>query len=83
MIPDFTNAEIDKFSAFGEFMNAYVELHKQTISLLYIMVDYRYGNSQGIPIEISKDEAIIGGNITRLIKLKKCMNYSCHKRTKN
>ena len=51
-------------------MDAYVELLKQTIELLYLIVGDRYCEGpKGMPKAISKDEAIIGGNFTRLIKL--------------
>lgn len=52
------------------FMHVYVELLKKTISMLYLIIGDRYSDDvNGCPIKISKEEAIIGGNITRLIKL--------------
>ncbi len=68
--PKYSETEIKKFNNENQFMDAYVELLKQTIILLYSIVRDRYcEGKEGIPREIKRDEAIIGGNITRLIKL--------------
>lgn len=51
-------------------MDAYVELLKQTITLLFLIVGDRYcEGKEGTPRKINRNEAIIGGNLTRLIKL--------------
>jgi hypothetical protein len=51
-------------------MDAYVELLKQSITLLFLIVGDRYcEGKEGIPRKINRNEAIIGGNLTRLIKL--------------
>jgi Family of unknown function (DUF5677) len=50
-------------------MDAYVELLKQTIELLYLVVAYKYCDTDGNAKLITKDEAVLGGNLTRLIKL--------------
>ena len=51
-------------------MDAYVELLKQTINLLFLIIGERYcEEKEGIPRKINRNEAIIGGNLTRLIKL--------------
>lgn len=67
--PKYTPDEIIAFQNEHSFMDGYVELLKQTIELLYRMIGFRYCDTNGNPNHISKDEAILGGNLTRLIKL--------------
>ena len=68
--PKYSETEIKKFNNENQFMDAYVELLKQTIALLQLIVRDRYHEGkEGIPRKIKRDEAIIGGNISRLIKL--------------
>lgn len=68
--PQYSETEIKIFNDENQFMDAYVELLKQTITLLYLIVGDRYCEGKGgIPRKIKRDEAIVGGNITRLIKL--------------
>jgi len=69
IIPKYSENEIQNFKNENSFMDAYVELLKQTIELLYLIVGERYCDENGDPLKISRDEAIIGGNLTRLIKL--------------
>lgn len=66
----YSKSELSELNNEDLFMHAYVELLKQTISMLYLIIGDRYSDDKnGLPIKITKDEAIIGGNITRLIKL--------------
>jgi hypothetical protein len=51
-------------------MFALVELHKQVIQLLYKCCE-QYLNSDDSPKTISKEDAVIAGNMARLIKLNK------------
>ncbi len=68
--PKYSETEIKKFNNENQFMDAYVELLKQTITLLYLIVGDRYcEGKEGMPRKIKRDEAIVGGNLTRLIKL--------------
>lgn len=50
-------------------MDAYVELLKQSIELLYHIIEIKYCDKNGVPKKINKDNAVIGGNLTRLVKL--------------
>jgi|TARA_B110000091_G_scaffold39568_1_gene42702 hypothetical protein len=68
--PKYSKVELTEFKNENQFMDAYVELLKQTITLLYFIVGDRYcEGKEGIPSKINRNEAIIGGNLTRLIKL--------------
>lgn len=67
--PKYSGKEIEAFDDEHSFMDAYVELLKQTIELLFLVVGYKYCDTDGNPKLITKDEAILGGNLTRLIKL--------------
>ena len=69
ILPKYSQTEIEKFDSKDKFMDAYVELLKQTIELIYRVVGLKYCDNEGIPKKISKDEAVVGGNLTRLIKL--------------
>lgn len=69
IIPKYNNLEIEAFDNMDYFMDANVELLKQTIELLYHMVGFKYCDIYGNSMVISKDEAVLGGNIVRLIKL--------------
>lgn len=61
--------EIDNFQDEDMFMDSYVELLKSSIQLLYHIVDFKYCDEFGEPKLINKEEAVLGGNLTRLIKL--------------
>lgn len=67
--PKYSDIQIASFQYDGEFMDALVELHKQSIALLYHIVYEKYTDSNNEPSEIELDEAILGGNLSRLIKL--------------
>lgn len=68
--PKYSKEEIDNFKNEDQFMDAYVELLKQSITLIYLLVQEKYCNGElGLPKKINKNDAIIGGNLTRLIKL--------------
>ncbi len=70
IILKYSKNELTAFKDENQFMYAYVELLKQTITLLYLNVNERYyEGKEGIPKKINRNEAIIGGNLTRLIKL--------------
>lgn len=69
IFPKYTNTEIERFDSEDKFMDAYVELLKQTIELIYRVVGLKYCDIDGVPKKIDKDEAVVGGNLTRLIKL--------------
>lgn len=69
ILPKYSNAEIEKFDSEDKFMDAYVELLKQTIELIYRVVGLKYCDLDGLPKKIDKDQAVVGGNLTRLIKL--------------
>jgi hypothetical protein len=69
ILPKYSNADIEKFDGEDSFMDAYVELLKQSIELIYRVVGLKYCDLDGMPKKINKDDAVIGGNLTRLIKL--------------
>jgi hypothetical protein len=69
ILPKYSDAEIEKFDSEDKFMDAYVELLKQTIELIYRVVGLKYCDNYGVPKKIDKDEAVVGGNLIRLIKL--------------
>lgn len=69
ILPKYSDAEIERFDSEDKFMDAYVELLKQTIELIYRVVGLRYCDLEGVPKKIDKEEAVVGGNLTRLIKL--------------
>lgn len=67
--PKYSQVEIATFDSEGEFMDANVELLKQTIHLLHFVVESKYFKKSKDPKIISRDEAVIAGNLARLIKL--------------
>lgn len=67
--PKYKDSEVEKFDNEDIFMDAYVELLKQSIQLLYHIVDYKYCDDNGESQKIDKEAAVLGGNLTRLIKL--------------
>ena len=67
--PKYKDLEVEKFDNEDLFMDAYVELLKQSIQLIYHIVDYKYCDDNGNPRKIDKEAAVLGGNLTRLIKL--------------
>lgn len=69
ILPKYTEKEISDFLSADSFMDAYVEFLKNSIECLWYLVHLKYCDKDGIPIEISKDDAVIGGNLIRLIKL--------------
>lgn len=69
ILPKYSEADIEKFDSEDQYMDAYVELLKQTIELIYRVVGLKYCDFNGVPKKINKDEAVVGGNLTRLIKL--------------
>ncbi len=69
ILPKYSNADIEKFDSEYEFMDAQIELLIHTIELIHIIVGIKYYNLNGMPKKIDKNEAVIGGNLARLIKL--------------
>ena len=69
MNPKCSNDNLEEFTSDGEFMDAYVELLKQSITLLWNVLELEYYSSNNEPRELSRDEAIIAGNLNRLVKL--------------
>jgi hypothetical protein len=69
ILQKYTIGEVEKFDSEDNFMDAYVELLKQTIELIYRVVRLKYFDIDGVPKKIDKDQAVVGGNLTRLIKL--------------
>jgi len=67
--PKYSNLEINEFDDNDQFMEASIELLKQTIELLWILIGIGYCDENGEPKEISKEEAVVAGNINRYIKL--------------
>lgn len=67
--PKYSQSEINEFNDYHQFMDASVELLKQTIELLWILIRIGYCDENGEPKEISKDDAVVAGNINRFIKL--------------
>ena len=69
IIPKYTELNISEFENENEFMDAYVELLKDTIKCLWHLVHLKYCDENSNPKEINKDDAVVGGNLNRLIKL--------------
>ena len=69
ILPKYSKADIEKFDSEDRFMDAFVELLKQSIELIYRVVGLKYCDLDGIPKKLNKEEAVVGGNLTRLIKL--------------
>src|SRR4051812_12224368 len=67
--PKYSDDEVANFDTEDKFMDASVELLKQTIELLWTTVGLKYCDADGIPKTINKDDAVIAGNLIRLIKL--------------
>jgi hypothetical protein len=67
--PKYSESEINEFDDYHQFMDASVNLLKQTIELLWILIGIGYCDENGEPKEITKDEAVVAGNINRFIKL--------------
>lgn len=67
--PKYSESEISEFDDYHQFMDASVELLKQTIELLWILIRIGYCDENGEPKEILKEDAVVGGNINRFIKL--------------
>jgi len=65
----YTKTQIQDFDNEDQFMDAYVELLKQTILLITQVTKLRYFHKDGSPKQLNRDEAVIGGNMIRLIKL--------------
>ena len=69
IVPKYSRTDIENFNNDDCFVEANVELLKQSVELLFRIVGKKYCDGNGIPNKINKDEAVIGGNLTRLIKL--------------
>ena len=69
IVPKYSDSEINNLDNEDKIVEASVELLKQTIHLLWIITGLRYCNDEGKSNTINKDEAVIGGNLVRQIKL--------------
>lgn len=69
IIPKYSEEEISKFSDENYFMDAHVELLKDSIECLWYIVYLKYFEKNDTPKIIEKDDAVVGGNLIRLIKL--------------
>jgi hypothetical protein len=67
--PKYSEDEIQEFESENNYMDAFVELLKQTILTFWQIIHLKYCDEEGMPIIIEKEDAIIGGNLMRLIKL--------------
>jgi hypothetical protein len=67
--PKYSTEEISSFKNEEQLLEATVELLKQTIELIYIITGLRYCDQEGNSRQVSREEAVIGGNLVRLIKL--------------
>lgn len=65
----YSKSDVQDFSEYHQFMDASVELLKQTIELLWIFIWIGYCDENREPKLISKEEAVVAGNINRYIKL--------------
>lgn len=65
----YSKSDVHEFSDYHQFMDASVELLKQTIELLWILIGIGYCDENGKPKKISREEAVVAGNINRYIKL--------------
>jgi hypothetical protein len=68
-IPKYSENEVKKFINEDKFMDAYVELLKQTINSLWEIVTFKYCDKSGETLSIGKEDAVLGGNLIRLLKL--------------
>jgi hypothetical protein len=64
------NSEIEKFKDESQFMHSLVELNKQIIKLIYKCCE-KFLNENDSPKTLSKEDAVIAGNMARLSKLSK------------
>ena len=69
LIPKYSEIQIHSFLSENEFMDAYVELLKQTIESLFYLVHAKYCDENDEFLKLSKDDAVVGGNLVRIIKL--------------
>lgn len=67
--PKYSLEEIKLFDNENRFMDAEVELLKQSISLVWIIIGIKYCDENENPIKLDKEDAVIAGNLTRLVKL--------------
>lgn len=67
--PKYSDKQIEKFASENKYMDAYVELLKQSIISLWQIVHLKYCDKFDKPITIDKDSAVLGGNLIRLLKL--------------
>lgn len=71
IVPKYSLKEIEEFDNEDRFVEADVELFKQVISMLYSVIELKYFNEDGKPNKIEINDAVVGGNLTRLFKLNK------------
>jgi hypothetical protein len=69
IVPKYSFEQINAFDTAFKFMEAYVELLKDSVELMHLCLYNRYFDLSGEPKVITRDEAIIGGNMVRMCKL--------------
>lgn len=65
----YSDGEVAHFDSEDQFMEASVDLLNQTVALLWNIVELKYCDSDAKPIVIDKENAVMAGNLVRLIKL--------------
>lgn len=81
-VPKYSEQQIAAFCDINSFMDAYVELHKDSIESLYHIAFIKYFDDNNTAIKISKDDAVVAGNLVRLIKLNTSfLENTCHQKT--
>ncbi|MEN9999363.1 MAG: hypothetical protein RI922_2353 [Bacteroidota bacterium] len=68
IVPKYSKEEIESFNQEFDFMDGDVELLKQTINILYLVIEDLY-YFEGMPIKLNRDDAVIAGNLVRIVKL--------------
>lgn len=69
IVPKYTDVEIIGFKNTDDFMDAYLELLKNSIECLWHIIYLKYFDKDEEPLYLERDEAVVAGNLVRLIKL--------------
>lgn len=69
ILPKYSKEQIKKFDEEFNFMDADVELLKQTIELLFLVVQDLYYENEQNPAKLNRDDAVLAGNLVRITKL--------------
>lgn len=59
ILPIYEEEKIQRFDDEDSFMDAYIEVLKQSIEMLYLLLDLKYFRDDEQPLSISKDESTI------------------------